>query len=305
MLLSDIASVAGIVVWPVVVIICFIAACAAAREVSHHYFESATLLRRRRFRAQDWAPYEPLNITETVATVVAAAVAVRYIKRQEHAMSRNRVTDEERRAVEDRSHDLDFQQMRRIVRRMTASIRSGEARWLRGKLILWVHRVEAEDEFERSALNSLGGTVQFFDDNESVLKALAGKGDAKRDRFDIIVTNKRHFLTPAGRRGERAQPELRAGDELLSKLRDGRNQIPVIVYSRSLEPGDEQRFLGPLQARACVANPEDFIHAVLMAAKPEDDDVPLVSKPSPQPVAAERKTMLGRLNRRMRRSGKQ
>jgi len=266
-------------VWAVVAIVGLIFGFAALRDVARGYFTSASVLRRRQFRAQDWAPYEALNTTETVATVVAAAVAVRAIKQQEHAMTREDPAEHLRRVTADPTSGLDFQQLRRIVRRMTASIRSGEARWLRGKQIAWVHSVDAEDEFERSALQSLGATVQFFDDNATLLSAL-GRAD---DQFDVIVTNKRHYLEARATRGS-AKPTLDAGAQLLAELGKRHNKLPVIVYSRSLEHNDWQHFLGPLQASACVAYPEDFIHAVLMATKPDDTEKDRARPSQPRPL---------------------
>lgn len=237
-----------------------LAAIKAVRDVASRYVASSTELRRTRFRAEDWASFEPINITETVATVVAAAVAVRFL----HQFRGNNASSMQSPILTNSASDdsVDFRKIRRIVRRMTSSIRSGEARALRAKRIIWLHREDTEDEFEQQVLISLGADVQFFWENDEMLNEVDDSMLGKVAPIDLIITNKRHFLSRA-----REQLDSTAGEQFLMELRKRHVSTPIIVYSRSLDGKDEQRFK-ELGAETCVSYPEDFIHAVMTAARP-------------------------------------
>ena len=106
------------IAWAIAVIVVGVTLCLSLRDVFKAQL-AATGRSEQQSRVEGWAAYEPLNITETVATVAAAAVAVRHMK----FLDEENANHARRREV-----ILDFADLRRIVRRMTASIRSGEAK---------------------------------------------------------------------------------------------------------------------------------------------------------------------------------
>lgn len=239
----------AITTWAIATAIIGVTLCLSLRTILTEYL-LAGKRREPQSRTEAWAAYEPLNITETVATVAASAVAVRHMKF---------LDEETTRSPRAREVVLDFSDLRRIVRRMTASIRSGEARALRGRRIAWIHRENGEDDLEYNVLSSLGASVELYLDNEQLLEALR-----ERDAFDIIVTNKRHFTSKFAERSN-TEHDPRAGFELVKALKSRKIACPIIVYSRSLDDTDRNTF-EKLQVFNSVTYPEDFIHSVLQAA---------------------------------------
>lgn len=258
----ELALAAAALAWP----FALIAVAAICVPTIRRYFE--LLARRHEQRRVEydaiWSYSEAPDTTETVATIVAAAVAARVFKLSGKASSPKLALDA--RAV------LDYEDLRRIVRRMMQSINGGEARRLRNKVILWVHKFTEEDYFENNALRNLGAQVIFFSDNETLVTYL--RQEYREDRFSVLalITNRGHWLSKDDRTNGKPADEnaaLKLLHEVAAQKQKNavRRSLPVIVYSRSVVSKSDDEFqLRNAGAEECTDLPERVFHLLFQAA---------------------------------------
>lgn len=247
------------VVWPIALVAVVALSVPVLRRYLA-YLNSKQALKREENEAMaraNWAYFDPVNTTETIATIVAASVAARLIKAGPR--------------VEDfLGSRLDYEKLRSIVRRMSQSINNGEADSLEGKTVAWVHLRHAEDYYERQALENLGAHVHFCKNNEALLECLAGEN---KDRVIAIISNSEHWLTNEDQE-EGAPTSGEAAEHLLGSVSALRKEdtiprgLPVLIYSRKLaENPDRRAVLLGRGASICTDSPEEIIHQLFLAAK--------------------------------------
>lgn len=247
-LLDGIAKITVDVLWPLIALAIVFLVTNKLAPLAKEWLELQN--RRQALRRQQharlaragWEYSESVNVTETVATAVAAAVAVRLIKKP---------------AVEETP---DFERLRSIVRRMTQSINSGETKALHGKRIAWVHEQHVEDALERHVFENLGASVRFFTDNESLVKYVK----EEHGNVLVIISNRKHWDT-ADDYDNQVPVDPEAARKLLIRLETENKKPAVFIYSRSLTPTYEGR-LEAAGAALCTSVPEVLIHRVLATA---------------------------------------
>lgn len=248
------AFVAAAIIWPIAIVAIVWLSVPVLHGLVAHLNDRLAQQKEeyeRQSRAS-WSSSDSVNTTETVAMVVAAAVAARLIKAKGNIQN-----------------ILDYEKLRSIVRRMSQSINVGEARALEGRSVAWVHKDHLEDYYEQRALENLGAHVRFCKNNESLLKYVQEEG---KENVVAIVSNCHHWLTAADEK-KRVDATDEAASELLDQIRTLksskklRSSMPVFVYSRWVADHPEhEALLLEKDANLCTEIPEEIIHRILVAA---------------------------------------
>lgn len=122
---------------------------------------------------------------------------------------------------------LNYEAISALVRNSIRTLTDPDVRRkLQNLNILWVHRDDKDDQYERQVFETLGAKVRFCYSTKEVLKLVFDGGhDSKSAPYNVVISN---MLRPE-------EHDLSAGLTLCKELRQRKERIPFFIYSRSID----------------------------------------------------------------------
>lgn len=246
------------IVWPATVIGMTIALLAFARSLADR------LLEARHKPMPEMPQFHRYEITaDTVlaaARFTAAIVAMRSLKARNASI---------RQVDEDELYD--FNRIDKLLRRFIRTATDSQMlQQLRKLSILWAHRYDAHDQFEKRTFVSLGVQVKFVYSNEEAVR------EYQTGNYNVVVSNMAHYLDIA-----RSEFDDEAGIKLIDRVSP--LGAACILYSRSLNK--DRIALAQERNVPATGEPEKLFEYVLSIATSEDVTREVLLPPAAVPTA--------------------